>query len=67
MDWGAKIDGKVVKFFHTNTGAVQKTFNCAAYKGALSVNIAGEIATITCGDGKARVFDIHTGTVKRTV
>lgn len=62
----AKIEGATVKFYDSHSGALRKTFSCASYKGAKSVNIEDDLAAIVCGDGKTRLFDVHTGTVKRT-
>ena len=61
MTYAAKIEGTNVKIVEIRTNSTKRTFGCASYKGAKSVNITGDLATVTCGEGKVRVYDIRTG------
>ena len=56
-----------MKIVEIRTNSTKRTFGCASYKGAKSVNITGDLAAVTCGDGKVRVYDIRTGSLKRTL
>ncbi|MCZ8093066.1 MAG: hypothetical protein O9331_06195 [Acidovorax sp.] len=67
MTYAAKIEGTNVKIVEIRTNSTKRTFGCAGYRGAKSVNITGDLAAVTCGDGKVRVYDIRTGSLKRTL
>ena len=43
------------------------TIGCSSDKGAVSANVTGAQVAVTCGDGRVRVYDIRTGSLKRTL
>lgn len=63
----AKVEGQNVKIVDVKTGSVKRSISCSGYKGAKSADVSGDLASITCGDGKVRVYDINTGSLKRTI
>jgi WD40 repeat protein len=63
----AKIEGKSVRVVDAKTGGTKRTFSCAGYKGATAVDVSGDLVSVTCGDGKVRVWDIKTGGLKRVI
>ncbi len=63
----AKIDGTTVKIVDAKNGSQKRTICCSGFKGAKSTDISGDLLSITCGDGKVRVYDINNGALKRTI
>lgn len=65
--FAAKIVGDWVKIVDIKTGFEKRGISCLNYKGARSADVNGGLVSISCGDGKVRVFDIATGFLKRTI
>jgi WD40 repeat protein len=61
----AKVQGHQVHVYNVNTGGAKRVISCGDYKGIKYVSVNGDFVSITGGDGKVRVFDINTGTLKR--
>ena len=64
--FAAKVEGQNVKLFDVKTGGLKRTIGCSGFKGAKSADVDGDLVSISCGDGKVRVFNINTGGLIRT-
>jgi WD40 repeat protein len=62
----AKISGNNVKIYDVKTSAQKRMIACSSYGGAKSAVIEGDLVSVSCGDGKVRVYDITTGAQRRT-
>ena len=65
--YAAKIVGYWVKIVDVKTGFQKRSISCSHYKGATTADVSGDFVSVSCGDGKVRVFDIKTGFLKRTI
>lgn len=63
----AKIDHQAVKVFDVRTSSLKRTIGCCGYKGAQAANVAGDVVSVACGDGRVHVDDIQTGSLRCTL
>ena len=62
----AKVSGSNVNVFNVKTSAQVRTIACSSFKGVVSAMIEGDMVSVSCGDGRVRVYDIKTGAQRRT-
>lgn len=62
----AKIEKGNVKLVDAKSGALKRSIMCSVYKGAQNAVMLGDDVTITCGDGRTRIFTLN-GALKRVL
>jgi tricorn protease-like protein len=65
--FAAKVQGQQVHVYNVKTGGMKRAISCAGFKGVKYASVNGDFVSITGEDGKVRVFDINTGSLKRTL
>ena len=63
----AKVQGATVKVFDVKSSALKRTIICSAFGGVKSAQVEGTTVVISCGNGSARIYDILSGALKRTL
>jgi hypothetical protein len=61
--WIPKIEGKDAVVVHAKTG-IKRRLNCGGFKGAKAVSLAGDSVVVQTGDGRTKLWNPDTGTIR---